>query len=350
MSTGAQHETGTPIRMPSVALLCIDSADATRYNALGYADNDSSPASININKQTPLLFGYMTRIALTEINLAWDTPNVNARNNTLTIRVADVSGIAAPANIKGTYRIAIAEGFRTPKNIASQVQNALNYLTISGISGNFFVQHFEAAAEFDIVVDTPNLFISILPPNMLYDIDATATNTGVTNVFTGLVQDDLTYMMGLTPPAETTNYFSSTILSAYASCQYTPYIDIVSSVLTKNQNVRDNDSNLRNGTAKLARVYLSHPGAINQFDIDEDGVIGNCNIVGVRPFTIHREFQTPKVISWNTTENVDIVDLQVVDRLGYPIYIEKRVISKTGDAVVLGNTASFQFTIQATEV
>jgi hypothetical protein len=293
----------------------------------------------------------MTRISLTEINMAWATPNVNQRNNTLTIRIADVSGIAAPGNIKGTYRIALPELFRTPKNIASQVQNALSYLTISGYTNAFVVAHFEQRATFTIGISgNIPLFASILPPNKLYDIDATATSLGDTDVFTGLVEDDLTYMMGLSPSAEVQNYFTKLIVSGYASCQYTPYVDIVSSILTKNQNVRDNDSGLRNGQAKLARVYLSHPGAVNQFDIDDDGVVGNCNIVGVRPFTIHKEFETPKVISWNTTENVDIVDLQVVDRLGYPIYVESRVVTKSGSQVVLGNTASFQFTIQATEI
>jgi hypothetical protein len=350
MSTGAPNENGTTIRMPSVALLCIDSDDTTRYNTQGYAVDDSTPAQIQINKQAPLLFGYMTRIALTEINLAWATPNVNERNNTLTIRVAGASGVASPGDIKGTYRIALAEGFRTPKNIAAQVRNALSYLNISGYTNAFTVQHLESAAEFDIGISgNIPLFFTILPPGKSYTIDATATNTGGTNVFTGVVEDDLTYMMGLTPAADTEGYFTDVILSGYASCQYTPYVDIVSNILTKNQNVRDNDSALRNGAAKLARVYLSHPGAVNQFDIDEDGFINSCNIVGVRPFTLHREFQTPKVISWNTTENVDIVDLQVLDRLGYPIYIEKRVIEKTGNVISLGNTATFQFTLQATE-
>jgi len=349
MSTGAPNESGTPIRMPSVALLCIDSGDSIKYNTSGYAAPDSTPAQIQINKQAPLLFGYMTRISLTEINLAWATPNVNERNNTLTIQVADVSGVAASGNILGTYRIALTEGFRTPDNIATVVENALNHLTISGISGNFAVQHFPTAAEFVISSITPDIFISILPPNKSYNITATATNLGVGSVFTGVVEDDLTYMMGLTPASEAQGFFSVEVQSGYASCQYTPYVDIVSSILTKNQNVRDNDSALRNGQSKLARVYLSNPGAVNQFDIDEDGVINSCNIVGVRPFTLYREFQTPKVISWNTTENVDIVDLQVIDRLGYPIYIEQRVIEKTGDAVILGNTATFQFTLQATE-
>jgi hypothetical protein len=76
---------------------------------------------------------------------------------------------------------------------------------------------------------------------------------------------------------------------------------------------------------------------------------GNCNIVGVRPFFLHKEFNTPKVISWNTTENVDIIDLQVLDRLGFPIYVEQFNAQYNENVVTIGNTASFQFTIQATE-
>jgi hypothetical protein len=360
MSTGAPNETGTPIRMPSTALLCVDSADGTRYNAQGYVTGDNKPSDIYINKQAPLMFGYMTRISLTEVNLNWSTPNVNERNNTLTFRVADASGtVTDPARIKGTFRIAIPEMFRLPGNdtggaagsISQIVQTTLNNFTISGFTNIFDVRFFPQFSQFVIGISGANpasgvLFLSILPPGQSYDI----TSVSPANTFTGKVDDDLTYMMGLTPRADTQNYFTDTILGSYASCQYTPYVDIISTILTKNQNVRDNDSSLRNGSAKLARVYLSQPGVNNQFDIDEDGVINTCNIVGVRPFTIHREFENPKVISWNTTENVDIVDLRVVDRLGYPLYIQENIIDKSKDQVYIGNTAAFQFTLQITEV
>ena len=356
MSSGAPVEHGTPIRMPAVALLCVDSIDAVRYDASGYINNDSTPASIQINKQSPLLFGYMTRIALTEINFAWATPNVNSRNNTLTIRISDVSGAATGAHIKGDYRIALTESFYTPNQLKAAVEAALDYLSVSGEAITWTVQFSEREQYFTITcglgtVSNTEYYFSILPPGETYTITDTATNNSPTaNVFTGIVEDDLTYMMGLAPPAATKALFFDEIRGGFASCQYTPYVDIVSSILTKNQNVRDNDTTLRNGQAKLARVYLSNPGANNQFTIDEDSVVYGCNIVGVRPFVLHREFQTPKVISWNTTENVDIIDLQVVDRLGYPIYIEQRVVSSNNATLILVNTAAFHFTIQSTEV
>jgi hypothetical protein len=347
MSTGAPNENGTPIRMPSVALLCVDSADANSYNSAGYAITVGTPAQIQINKQAPLLFGYMTRISLTEINLAWATPNVNERNNTLSIFVQGV-------DFCGNYRIAVSQAFHTPSELAASVKTALDNLDINSDDVVWAVTHSPRDAFFTISISGSTsgdpYFFSILPPNRSYIFTDTATDAGSDPVSTYAVEDDLTYMMGLTPPAGAGTDIYKTIKSGYASCQYTPYVDIVSSILTKNQNVRDNDSALRNGQSKLARVYLSEPGARNQFTIDATGTAVDCNIVGCRPFVIHREFQTPKVISWNTTENVDIVDLQVLDRLGYPIFIENRVVSsEILGTLVEGNTATFQFTIQVTE-
>ena len=347
MSTGAPNESGTPIRMPSVALLCIDSANATSYNSTGYATTVGTPAQIQINKQAPLLFGYMTRISLTEINMAWATPNVNERNNTLSIYVEGI-------DFCGNYRIAVSQGFHTPSELAASVKKALDNLDINSDDVVWKVSHVPREAYFSIGISGSTTgdpyYFNILPPNRSYTFTDTATDVGSDPVSTYAVEDDLTYMMGLTPAVDTATGVFNEIKSGYASCQYTPYVDIVSTILTKNQNVRDNDSALRNGQSKLARVYLSEPGAKNQFTIDATGTAVDCNIVGVRPFVLHREFQTPKVISWNTTENVDIVDLQVLDRLGYPIYIENRVVSSQQfNTLIEGNTATFQFTLQATE-
>jgi hypothetical protein len=256
--------------------------------------------------------------------------------------------------ISGNYRIAVTQSFYTPSELAAAVKSGLDNLDISNDSVVWTVTHTPREAYFTISISGSNsgdpYFFNILPPNQSYTFIDTATSDGAGTVISSAVQDDLTYMMGLTPATTTETAVYTEIRGGYASCQYTPYIDIVSSILTKNQNIRDNDSSLRNGTSKLARVYLSEPGAKNQFTIDATGTAVDCNIVGCRPFVIHREFQTPKVISWNTTENVDIVDLQVLDRLGYPIYIENRVVdSEVFDTLIEGNTATFQFTIQVTE-
>lgn len=355
MSSGAPVETGTPIRLPSVALLCVDSADAYKYDIDGFRSDKNTPAIININKQTPLLFGYMTRLSLTEINLQWAIPNVNERNNTLTLSILNED------LVEDFYRIAIFPTFYLPDDLAVAVETALEDLDVVKVGGgtekvNFSVAYDPETSEFTIEISTgkttgDNYVMKLWPPNVGgYTLQDTASNVAGVVVPTGIVVDDLTYMMGLTLPSDSINGYYDSVRSGFASCQYTPYIDIVSNILTKNQNVRDNDTTLRNGQAKLARVYLSNPGCNNLFDVDDAGVVGKCNIVGVRPCIIHREFQTPKVIQWNTTENVDLIDLQVLDRLGYPVFIQTFNFNPANNDLVLGNTANFQFTIQATEV
>jgi hypothetical protein len=352
MSSGAPVERGVPIRQPAVALLCVDSADAYTYDIDGLRSDRTTPASILINKQTPLLFGYMTRISLTEVNMAWATPNVNERNNTLTLYLYDDTNDTEV----GFVRIAIQEYFHTPQELASAVETALRNLDVGdGAMVGWDVNYDTRASRFDISGASTAAGATEYSFQIWngYAIDgpfvATASDTGGIVVPTGRVQDDLTYMMGLTASTDAQFTFAKNVDGGFASCQYTPYVDIVSRILTKNQNVRDGDTTKTSTPSKLARIYLSKDGCNNTFDVDDAGVDGNCNIVGVRPFFLHKEFNTPKVISWNTTENVDVIDLQVLDRQGFPIYIEQFNAQYSGTTVTIGNTASFQFTIQATE-
>lgn len=367
MSSGAPFETGTPIRQPATALLCVDSADAGKYVDTsgnpqkyitgGFRSDTTTPAEIQINKQTPLLFGYMTRLALTEIAMEWSTPNVNERNNTLTIVLTEINAVTTQF-----CRIRIAESFYLPQELATEVEYWLNELEATA---DWTVTYNDVENRFKIEVvssdPSSDYLFSILPPGVEYTLDITESPAGIT-VPTGIVKDDLTYVMGLTVPY---NYFdpisnpasnpigtSYAITGGYAPMCYTPYVDIVSNIMTKNQAVQDNDSTLRNGTAKLARIYLRNENIESCFDTDDAGAITKCNIIGCRPFSFRREFKTPKVIMWNTTENVDIIDLQVVDRLGFPLYIEplnKIAGVVFGGEAFFGNTANFQFTIQATE-
>jgi hypothetical protein len=373
MSSGAPFETGTPIRQPATALLCVDSADAgkyvnktgtpQKYITGGFRSDTNTPADIQINKQTPLLFGYMTRLSLTEVAMEWSTPNVNIRNNSFTVVLSEFS--EATTEI---YRVALEQNFYLPDELATALQTQLNDLdedatwtVVYDARKNNFTINVEA------VEGSPKTFAwSPLAPGFDWG-EFTVANGNVASpagvtVPPGIVQDDLTYVMGFTVPYSYITQagndpsdpagLSYEVEGGYAPMCYTPYVDIVSNIITKNQNIQDNDSTLRNGTAKLARIYLRNENIDSCFDTDEAGAITKCNIVGCRPFSFRREFQTPKVIMWNTTENVDVIDLQVIDRLGFPIYIETVDPRTTVEGQIFakfGNTANFQFTIQATE-
>lgn len=326
-------ESGTPIRYPSTALLCVNSADAEVFaKVTGERLDNNYPSRVYINNGRPLMFGYMTRVALTEVNLQWDTPNVNPNNNTITISVFNTT-----RNTTRLLRTTLATGWYEPTELATALEAQLNadwatYLNV--VTGS----------PWEVSVNAKTLSISITAndpaaPGDFDEFTFSIIPCAQKNNGLPVLNMDLTDMLGLTPSSAGIQYWS-TVIGGYASYQYTPFVDIVSNLLTKNQNVADGDTSKQVVTSKLARLYLSNEDIIAR---TED------NIIGVRPFVFRREFESPKQIQWNTTENVDVIDISVLDYKGNPVYI-KPIFTETGTIETIGNTADFMFTVQVTEI
>lgn len=334
MSSGAPREEGTSVRYPSVALLCVNSADAEVFNRItGERQDNNYPNRVYINNNRPLMFGYMTRVALTEVNLQWDTPNVNPENNTITINVNN--NITSTSQ---TLRSTIPTGWYKPTELATRLQAQLN------ADWATFLHSIAGQTPWEVTVDVKTLAITIAAstPDAPTDFDAFSfyiVPCGAKNVGLQPLQLDLTDMLGLTPSQDAAQDWYE-ITGGYASYQYTPYVDIVSNLLTKNQNVNDGDTTKQCVSSKLARLYLSNQDIVNR---TED------NIIGCRPFVFRREFQYPKQIQWNTTENIDVIDIAVLDFRGNPIFITP-IFTNTDTQAEIGNTADFMFTVQVTEV
>ena len=397
MSSGAPVEEGTPIRYPSQALLCVDSANTQVYQkpiyvggvlqnpaTAGLRIDDKTPADIQLNKQTPLMFGYMTRVSLTEVNLDWSTPNVNEYNRYLTIAIwyTPDRPVSEPAII-GYARISLPQAFYTLPEISKALQEELNTTIVDGAPfGIADIVSLEWRVRWnvnDTIIEGTdnnyNIAITMIPDVTPPDgerwfqiVPSNLPRTGITtaspNALVSIppIDYDLTRMLGLIPTRDTTlgpdEYYLS-IQSSGTTMQYTPFVDINSNILTKNQNVQDNDSSLRSGRNKLCRLYLAQEGCVARVvtatyetpgDQDSDLLSSFDNAVGTRPFRVNKEFRTPKVIQWNTTENVDIIDLLVVDYLGNPIYITPNSVGAEAGDRRFGNTADFQFTVQVSEV
>ena len=360
MSTGHPIEHGTTIKYPSVALLCVDSANGEIYDkSNGFRVGNNNPSRIYINKQRPLLFGYMTRLALTEVNVQWSTPNVNSYNNTLTIGVWNN---AEPPVLQGYTRITIPVGFYTAPLLGRRIAQALN--------GNATLTATLGANTFNVIIGGLLVSGPYVPfagtTQTATDSNFTITTSSTTgsfaimpynSVITGLpqLQDDLTNMIGLTPTKLPGVPFYREITGGYASMLYTPYVDIISSLLTKNQNIQDADSAPETIGGILARVYLTNENitqrVITVTYAPTTGIFNGStdNSFGCSESSFRREFKFPKQIQWNSTENVDVIDLQVVDYRNNPLFIGDSV-SQIGSVVNINNTADFQFTLMATEV
>jgi hypothetical protein len=157
-------------------------------------------------------------------------------------------------------------------------------------------------------------------------------------------------MMGFSSPPK---QFGNVLVGSFASMQYTPYFDVVSSNLTKKQNVRDNSTSFITGQNLLCRVYLSEPGVNvvrDRTDLTTGGTDAECSIIGVRPFVLYREYSTPKQIYWDTKEFINVIDLQLVDYKGRTLYARNQASYTAATSFgFCGDAAQYQLTLQVTE-
>jgi len=311
---------GMPIRQPAVSLFTVDTADRIRYNSDGERTDATPLNNIYINKQQTLMNGYITRISLTEINIPWANTNVNARNNSMTMSLTEPS-------VNSTITVTVPADFYTPNELADALEAALN--------AKIDEEDWEAIYDFTVTYNDRSA---------TFTIENTIGGDGSFFISGGAADEDLRYMMGFAaiPVASLPSVGYDTITGGYASMLSTPYFDIVSSQLTKQQNINDNSTSTVTGSALLARVYLMADGVVPR-PIDNEELI-----IGCRPFTIHKEFQNPKQIYWDTKEFISVVDLQLIDYKGNVLY--EAPITVDDGVVTLGNGGNnYQLTLQITE-
>lgn len=297
--------------------------------------NRSSGQKVNnvyINKQQALLSGYFTRIALTEINMDWDIPNVNGYNNTFTMIFYFAPGLFKSVTFE------LAQAFYDMAQLATGLTTEINnYIATDG--------------------DLNGLYNILITPNQEYrffsieNLEGVAPNkkkfgiAPISQVERGT--SDLCDLMGLATINSSLQFTG--VATAYSTMLYTPYFDIVSKQITKKQNVKDNSTSENTGNNLLARVYL------NAFGINKNKatpVVGDPeDIIGVTPFSIHYEFQNPKQIYWDTKEFLNVIDLTLIDDKGRVLYETTSMYDTTVPTEYMlgtGNT-NWQLTFAVTE-
>lgn len=324
MSVGAFQSAvenpGMPIRQPAVALMTVDTANRIPGSKVN---------QLYINKQQSLVNGYFTRIALTELNMDWDIPNVNQYSDSFKVIFYYAAGLFKSVEFQ------LAEGFYDMEQLAAELTTVMNAYIATD-------------------VDLNGLYTMAVTP-LQYDRNFTIANTNVSAKEFGLVpiaglnplKSDLCDMMGFATVNPSLQFKS--ITGAYATMTYTPYFDIVSQQLTKKQNVTDNGTSFVTGKNLLARIYLNELGINNNKATPVVG--GKEDIIGVMPFTVHLEFQNPKQIYWDTKEFINVIDLTLYDNKGRVLYerpSDFSLLDPTEYLVGTGNT-NWQMTFQITE-
>lgn len=305
---------GQTIRYPSNVLFAVNSAD--RFKTLAQARSASGPSPFNyaINKNENLLAGSLTRVALTEFVMPYNIPNVNPATDTI--------GCAWQSTIGGNYTstiVSLPTGFYTGQQLSKALTSTLEATPgLSSIVVNYGQSGFFNAFQLG---NSNNV--------QMFPVDKSAYPNAKT------LFDIMNFTTGKAPtPVDR---------SGIASLKPTDYIDVVCDQLTYNQDVRDSTSQPVNRDV-LARIYLqnSNTGNILPNPVYQNGLLNNTpttssistliltspdggsfntplnggaenglvtsqnypTIIGTSPFTIYREFNTPKYIKWGGEQNI----------------------------------------------
>jgi hypothetical protein len=286
------------IRMPSTALLTIDSED--RYKDYAEArTKQTSPYNFTISKSESLMNGFMTRIGISEVVFPWTVPNINLK--TQDIFVSSINGAGDPSDAI----ITLPAGFYTPSQIATSLSSLISaYLVLQG--------------------DAPASFVCAYGLGDLPQFSFTYTGTGVL-ILEPMVPNSQNYPYG--PGAKQlydilglggfggtgTSITATPVIGQSTLCQAIRYVDIVCNQLTNSQAQKDQTSQtvVRD---MLCRVYIAGSPTTQSTVLPSSvGFVPT----GCAPTVIYRNFTMPKQIQWIPNQNIPgFLQFQVYDDAG----------------------------------
>jgi hypothetical protein len=255
----------------------------------GYETPVNEPYSRDFTIRSPaaLIYGYIQRLVVSQIQLQYNIPTVLTNlNDLIVIGTGGNSGAG-----RQYYDITLPFGFYSPDELAAMIEIQINnaiaginmavtYNTQRGFifqSGAAIPFFFASDRQLSIVggYDTTRLFKT-------YRLLGITIGNSVSNV--------------LQEPNEPPCFL------------YTPYIDIFSDVLTNYQTIKDANTQVNCFKGMVARVYLSGNGNVQP--------TFPTSALGTTPFVVTADMNSPKIIKWTPDVAVPSIDFQLRDCWG----------------------------------
>lgn len=249
-----------------------------------------------ISSPGALIYGYIDKIIVSQIQLQYNIPTVcNGRNDLFFM------AWISPAGVAGSGQFYIPYGFFTPDELAAAINakiTATPAFSPVGLTVQFNLEdgfYFDSSTNYRIYVIEPGVLISAG-----YSID------DVNNILKTYKMLGLTKENGIRNPITSTPTFQYS--SHYPTFLYTPYIDIYSDVLTNYQNIKDNNTSIAKPKGLVARILLSGVG--------NPQITTDTTALGSAPFVMTADLNNPKVIKWSPDVAVPSIDFQLRDCYG----------------------------------
>jgi hypothetical protein len=281
-------------------------------------NGDNNCNSFTIQSPAALIYGYVRKIMISQIQFSYNIPTVCRDKN-------DTLWIGGPTALDPLESITIPYGFYQADELAAALESLLSGTTIG------------AAADIGVAFDPREgfVFTSQASPAVPFFFPSPQNYT----TFSGNNSDSpevqvllKTYkLVGITA-LESAEQGGPKIeqVSTYPNFLYTPFIDIYSDVLTNYQSIKDTTTFVNKNKGLVARIYLSGTGNIQE----TRSVTG----LGTAPFIMTADLNTPKVIEWSPDVAVPTVDFRLLDCYGDLI-----------PGPEMGQSTEFQMTLLCTE-
>jgi len=256
-----------------------------------YLKNPPFGNNFTLQSSSSYIYGYIQKIIVSQIQLNYNVPTVNATLND-TLYIVDNS-----TTFPTFHTITIPFGYYYADELAAAVQDLIRTTTpFTGMTVVFVPRDgfvFTAAAPY---------------ANDFYFPDMATLQAYLGSIYENRVIGALrTYrLFGIT--IDNFNPSTTQTSGSYPIFLYTPFIDIYSNSLTNYQNIKDTNTSVPNTKNLLSRIYLSSTGNIQKTT--------PINALGTEPFILTSDLNTPKIISWTPDVAVTQIDLQLRDQYG----------------------------------
>ena len=273
-------------RPVSSAILGIDSDDRFATADASRQSTKTGPYSFSINKNQSLFNGFFTRLGVTEFTMDWVIPNINEKTRAIVVTYDVGAGEVSEL-------IVLPPGFYTPSQLASALQTEIRLLdpllnTFTMIYGVNAVAPPAKIPIFSYATNNPAVTIGFTP----LPVGTSSTVAPPVQVFTVTPTTRQLYdLLGFIASQNTT--LRTVAIGGLTFAQSVRYIDVVCTQLTYNQSLKDNTSAQVNRDM-LARIYINSASTPSNVDPSS----ATFCPPGCAPFTLYREFASPKFIQW----------------------------------------------------
>ena len=333
------HSMTESVRQASDVLLCLDSADRGVSTTLAgevLVTPSTQPFNdFKLQKPQALVQGDIRRLKLNEVRFPYTTPNIIADvtsfvwiqlySDPTTIIAEEIFDLftSAPAPSGATADFLVGTGFYNANDVGLRLTEILNADATFGGANNLWTYIASYAGGFTLTCSP----VGANPPQYFTMTSSTLDNLGKIpfppkSLLSVLGFDSVNSFYNLTFAATTYK------TALFSPMSFTQYIDIVSTNLTRFQTIADTSTRQNSRGNLICRLYISDensvvPTSAPIWNTDTSSVVfyNTATPPGEAPFTIHRQFQEPKVFRWENEASINFIDIQLYDDCGNLLWI-----------------------------